>query len=394
MIEKATSLSWQETGSVLEALILEANLIKKHQPLFNVEQKDNKSWNYLVITKEKFPRVLLIRGRELFSHSLKSESRKLKAIFGPYPHGGQLKEALKMIRRIFPYRDSKCIPCADQLNGKLLSNSHELDNKKCRPCFNRQIGLCPGVCSGEATKSEYARTVKHLKELLSGNFKGLKRKLAQEMKTAVAKEEFETAQELRRQIRALEHIRDVSLIKKEGRVSMGGPSTFFDATQNKSLRAIRPALSPERAGRIEAYDIAHTAGSDTVAVMTVVQNGEPEKSAYRKFKIRTAKNDDVAALSEAIERRLSHTEWSLPRVLVIDGGKAQLHATERILKSVGLAIPVVGVVKNEFHKPKNLIGNQKSIQTYGKDILLANAEAHRFAVTFHRARQRKGMIPR
>jgi len=250
------------------------------------------------------------------------------------------------------------------------------------------------VCSGEATKSEYARTVKHLKELLSGNFKGLKRKLAQEMKTAVAKEEFETAQELRRQIRALEHIRDVSLIKKEGRVSMGGPSTFFDATQNKSLRAIRPALSPERAGRIEAYDIAHTAGSDTVAVMTVVQNGEPEKSAYRKFKIRTAKNDDVAALSEAIERRLSHTEWSLPRVLVIDGGKAQLHATERILKSVGLAIPVVGVVKNEFHKPKNLIGNQKSIQTYGKDILLANAEAHRFAVTFHRARQRKGMIPR
>src|SRR3989344_577527 len=74
MIEKATSLSWQETGSVLEALILEANLIKKHQPLFNVEQKDNKSWNYLVITKEKFPRVLLIRGRELFSHSLKAES--------------------------------------------------------------------------------------------------------------------------------------------------------------------------------------------------------------------------------------------------------------------------------------------------------------------------------
>src|SRR3989344_8394221 len=327
MIEKATSLSWQETGSVLEALILEANLIKKHQPLFNVEQKDNKSWNYLVITKEKFPRVLLIRGRELFSHSLKSESRKLKAIYGPYPHGGQLKEALKIIRRIFPYRDSKCIPCADQLNGKLLSNSHELDNKKCKPCFNRQIGLCPGVCSGDVRKGEYRNTIAHIRQLLGGNFKGLKRELIQEMKAAAKQEEFEIASRLRRQIDALEHIRDVSLIKREGRVSMGGPST--------SLRAIRRT-------RIEAFDVAHTAGSETVAVMAVIENGEPERSAYRKFRIRTAKNDDVAALTEAWARRLGHPEWPLPRVFAVDGGRAQGRAVERILEQVGLAIPVVG----------------------------------------------------
>lgn len=378
MVEKAASLSWQETGSVLEALILEANLIKKHQPLYNVEQKDNKSWNYLVITKEDFPRVLLVRGRQLFSGSLPARrparrsfstgrslgaggeaiSYKLVAIYGPYPHGGQLKEALRIIRKIFPFRD-KCLPGA----GK--------------PCFNRQIRLCPGVCSGEISKIEYARTVKNLRELFSGNFKGLKRRLAREMKAASKREDFEEAEEFRRQVSALEHIRDVSLIKENKISTGGGPST--------SLRVNT---------RIEAFDVAHTAGTETVAVMTVIEGGEPEKSAYRKFNIWTAKNDDVAALSEAIERRLGHTEWPLPRVFVIDGGYAQLRAAERILERVGLAIPVVGVVKNEFHKPKGLIGNQKSIQVYGKDILLANAEAHRFAITFHRARRRKGMVPR
>src|SRR3989338_2153829 len=101
MVEKATSLSWQETDSVLEALILEANLIKRHQPSFNVDEKDNKSWNYVVITKEDFPRALLVRGRELFS--LSTKNYQLKTVFGPYPHGGQLKEALKMVRRIFPF---------------------------------------------------------------------------------------------------------------------------------------------------------------------------------------------------------------------------------------------------------------------------------------------------
>src|SRR3989344_805545 len=325
MVEKATSLSWRVTGSVLEALILEANLIKKHQPPFNVDLKDNKSWNYVVITKEDFPRVLLVRGRELFG--LKADIWKLKAIYGPYPHGGQLKEALKIIRRIFPYRDSKCIPCADQLNGKLLSNSHELDNKKCKPCFNRQIGLCPGVCSGDVRKGEYRNTIAHIRQLLGGNFKGLKRELIQEMKAAAKQEEFEIASRLRRQIDALEHIRDVSLIKREGRVSMGGPST--------SLRAIRRT-------RIEAFDVAHTAGSETVAVMAVIENGEPERSAYRKFRIRTAKNDDVAALTEAWARRLGHPEWPLPRVFAVDGGRAQGRAVERILEQVGLAIPVVG----------------------------------------------------
>ena len=107
MVEQATTLVWTATDSVLEALILEANLIKKHQPPYNVDEKDNKSFNYLVITKEDFPRILVVRGRELFDPQ-KASTLKLKAVFGPFPSG--LKEALKIIRRIFPYRDN-CIPC-------------------------------------------------------------------------------------------------------------------------------------------------------------------------------------------------------------------------------------------------------------------------------------------
>jgi len=367
MVEQATTLEWTRTESVLEALILEANLIKEKQPPYNVDEKDNKSFNYLVITKEDFPRILVVRGRELFDPA-KSAAYKAKRIFGPFPSG--LREALKIIRRIFPYRDT-CIPCIvkdypwQEKSGQGLPLTSALP---CRPCFNRQIGLCPGVCSGEMRKEEYAERIKLITELFSGNFKGLKRDLKRLMKEAAEAEEFERAAVLRKQVEALEHVRDVSLIKDEHRIAPGGGT------------------------RIEAYDVAHTGGDETVAVMTVVAGGEPIKAAYRKFKIRSAKNNDVMALREALERRLVHTEWPLPRVFVVDGGKGQLNAARRCLKEAGVEIALVGVVKNEKHQPERLIGDERAIAAHQRDILLANAEAHRFAIEWHRRRRRKQML--
>ncbi|KKW47276.1 MAG: Excinuclease ABC, C subunit [Candidatus Kaiserbacteria bacterium GW2011_GWA2_58_9] len=367
MVADASSLSWQKTGSVLEALILEANLIKRHQPPYNVDQKDNKSWNYVVITKEVFPRVLVIRGRELYSGSLAAKRYKTKAMYGPFPHGGQLKEALNMVRRIFPFRDSRCAPCNElgTYQGDALLARRRLD--MCKPCFNRQIGLCPGVCSGEVSKEEYAHTVRNIKDLFSAKFKGLKLRLAREMKVATKTEDFERAETLRRQVLALEHIRDVALIKGE-RIASGGGL------------------------RIEAFDVAHTSGSETVAVMTVVSNGEAMKNAYRKFTIRSAKNDDVASLTEALARRLAHPEWPLPRIFVVDGGRGQVNAALRVLRGAGVEIPVVGVVKNEFHKPERFIGDPRIIAANEKDILLANSEAHRFGITWHRFRRQRSMV--
>ena len=381
MVELATTLKWTTTDSVLEALILEANLIKQHQPPYNVDEKDNKSFNYMVITKEDFPRILVVRGRELFDPQ-NASTFKLKAIYGPFPSG--LKEALKIIRRIFPYRDT-CIPCmsADKMRTTrgLTRTPHSSASglrrsAGCKPCFNRQIGLCPGVCSGDMGKREYAETIRHISLLFSGNFQGLKRSLVKEMREAAKKEEFEKAAVLRRQVEAFEHIRDVSLIKDEHRYMDGGPSTGLRASGT----------------RIEAYDVAHTGGDETVAVMTVVAGGEPMKSAYRKFKIHTAKNNDIAALREVLSRRLVHAEWPLPRVFVVDGGKAQLNAARSVLKDAGVGIALVGVVKNEKHQPERLIGDERAISAHQRDILLANAEAHRFAITWHRRRREKGLL--
>jgi excinuclease ABC subunit C len=368
MVERAKSLQWQETGSVLEALILEANLIKKYQPPYNVDDKDDKSWNYVVITREDFPRILVVRGREL---EQKWNPNQIKYTFGPFPQGGVLKEALKIVRKIFPFRDT-CIPCLEKMAQSVRRQSVRRRLTDCKPCFNRQLGLCPGVCSGEVSRAEYALTIRHIRQLFSGNMKGLKRTLAAEMKTAAQAEYFEKAATVRQQISALEHIRDVSLIK----------------TEELTL----PASSRRAGFRIEAYDTAHTAGTETVAVMTVIQDGEPDKNSYRKFTIHTATNDDVATLKEVLLRRLRHLEWPLPRVFVVDGGLAQLRAAHTILKHAGILIPVVGVVKDSAHKPQRLIGDAMMIKTHEREILLANAEAHRFSITWHRTRLRKRIV--
>lgn len=347
MVEKATTLTWETCESVLEALILEAHLIKKHQPPYNTDEKDNKSFNYLVVTKEAFPRVLTIRGRELFDPQ-KTDRTAFKHIFGPFPQGSSLREALKIVRKIFPFRDT-CVPGA----GK--------------PCFNAQIGLCPGVCSGAMSAREYAHALTNVVELFQGNFKGLKRRLAHEMKAAAEHEHFEEATRLRKQIYALEHIRDVSLIKGDVRVSSGGEF------------------------RIEAYDIAHTAGSETVGVMTVVVGNEAEKNEYRKFKVNEFTNNDVGALSEVLSRRLAHTEWQYPRLIVVDGSVAQMRAAQKVLEAAGVSIPIVGVVKDEHHKPLRLAGNAGLAKLHEKAILLANSEAHRYAISWHRLRQRRSL---
>lgn len=358
MVQEADKVSHEVAHSVLEALILEANLIKRHMPPYNAMSKDNKSFNYVVITKEKFPRVLVVRGRELFQNW---EASTIKHQFGPFTEGASLQEALKIVRKIFPFRDSKCTPCVNQRQAKHIPDASPY---ACRPCFNRQIGLCPGVCTGEVSRAEYAKTIRHIAQLFSGNFQGLKRQLTKEMHAAAKAEKFELAQILRRQCSALEHIKDVSLIKAE-KVSAGGGA------------------------RIEAFDVAHTSGKETVAVMTVVSSGEAYKAAYRKFKIHSVENNDVAALAEALDRRLAHTEWPLPRVFAVDGGVAQQRAAERVLKKAGVRIPVVGVVKDERHKPVKLVGDKRSIDAFEKDILLANSEAHRFAITWHRKRRGK-----
>lgn len=347
ILEETKSIDFRTTNSVLEAIILEAHEIQKHLPPGNTIGKDNKSFNYVVITKEDFPRLLVIRGRGL-NTKLEEKNYKAKNIFGPFPHGGELKEALKIIRRIFPYRDEKC---------KILPNH--------KPCFNAQIGLCPGPCADRISKSEYRKQIKRIELFFSGKKTELIRNIEKEMKQSAKTLKFEEAQKLKHTLYALEHIQDMALIKRD-----------------------IESVHSDEVLRIEAYDIAHTSGKEAVGVMTVVEDGEKNPSQYRKFKIKLDKNDDVRNLREVIKRRLNHPEWDIPSVVVVDGGVAQLNAAKE--EFGGKGVEVVSVVKDERHRAREVLGNKKIVSTWEKSILLANSEAHRFAIGYHRKLRGKG----
>jgi excinuclease ABC subunit C len=376
MVERARRVDFRQTDSVLEALILEAKLIKELKPQYNSRDKDDKSFNYLVITmNEQYPRLLTVRGKELAvvlrdlaggqggrhvpvhsSHisSLVTHHSSLP-VFGPFVHAAQFKEALKIIRKIFPYYDTT-YP-VDVLRDH--------DDRKLR--FNESIGVYPGA---DTSAAAYRRTVRHIMLIFEGKKPQLMRTLERDMKRYAKSQAFELAAIAKRQLFALRHIEDVSLIRRE-----------------------RLVPGVEGAGyRIEGYDVAHMAGNDMVGVMTVVADGEPNKREYRTFTVRTVtKSNDTAALREVLLRRLTHPEWQYPRLIVVDGGTAQLAAARKVLAEAGVVLPVVAVTKDAHHRPKAIQGPARVRQEHHRAILLANAEAHRFSLAVHTRRRAKRM---
>jgi excinuclease ABC subunit C len=356
MVFKASTVTFEEKASVLEALILEANLIKKYQPRYNRDLKDDKSFNCVAITKEEFPRILLVRQRDIHSDrgtiSLPRTGEEIRydAVFGPYPNSLSIKEALVLLRRIFPFRDRA---------SAMKDKEH----------FYRQIGLAPDVRTAEAAK-QYRKNIGRIKVILQGKLRALVESLKKEMNEAAKKEQFEEAAVLREKVFALEHIQDVSLIKRE---------------------AISSRYAP--AFRIEAYDIAHLSGKQMVGGMVVLENEAPQKKEYRKFIIRGFDtSNDAGALKEVLVRRLAHTEWPYPQLIVVDGSVIQMNAAKQVLKGVQLDIPVIAVTKDERHKPRSLTGDTELIEAHKYGILLANNEAHRFALSFHTQKRRKAQF--
>lgn len=340
MVFQADKIDWGVTDSVLEALILEAFLIKKHQPRYNTKEKDDKSFNYVCITREEIPKVIVVRGRDM-----EKKRKNFSDIFGPFTKGSQLKEAMSIVRKIFPYLDDKSKNYAE---------------------FYRQINLVPDLSDTKL----YKQNIKNIKLFFQGKKKQIKTNLKKEMLLFAKNKEFEKANELKRQIFALEHINDVALLKG-------------DNINRNNLGSLR----------IEAYDIAHMGGKNMVGVMTVVENGEVNKSEYKKFKIRTqSESNDTGALAEVLERRLAHTEWEYPRLIVVDGSTAQINVAKKVLKKFGIDIPIVSVVKNDRHKPIGIKGEASFAKKYEKDILLANSEAHRFAIAYHKNMRGKNFL--
>ncbi len=347
MVTIAKTVTYQETDTVLEALILEANLIKKFQPKYNVKEKDNKSFAYVIITDEPFPRMGTIRGRTLaVQKQLNQIPVKIKNTFGPFPSHSQLLAGLQILRRLFPYRDLKSInPAHDR--------------------FYQQLQLSPEHTTDQA-RTAYAETIKYITQFLKGNKKGIINDMKKRMNNHAKVLEFEEAEILKRKIFALEHINDVSLIKRD----------FYNDIPSESFR-------------IESYDIAHMSGKNKVGVMVSIENGVADKSSYRKFKIRTIAEGaihDLESTGEVLRRRFSHPEWSFPHIVAIDGGQMHYNYADRVLREIGIRnqIKLVAVVKDARHRPKAIIGDEEVIKKYKKDILLANSESHRFAINYHK----------
>ncbi len=354
MVTKADRIAFEPTPTVLEALVREAALIKKYVPHANVDGKDDKTFLYAVITQEDIPRVLVIRGKDIDFKNRQSQGVTLRAIYGPFPSGAQLREGLRLIRRIFPFFDTP----------KPVGTRSKHQTAKIE--FNTQIGQYPRAYNAK----EYRSTIRKVMLFLSGRGKELRAALEKEMRRAAKEERFEDAAEARRELFALDHIQDVSLIKDE----------HLDESRGKPAGV-----------RIEAYDTAHLSGTNAIGVMTVVVDGSPMKKDYRTFNIRGAqKNDDIASLKEVLSRRLGHPEWPFPSAIVVDGGKAQKKAAESVLKEAGVSIPVAAVVKDDRHRPREVIGALRAGMSEA-DSVLANAEAHRFSLARHRYMRSRGL---
>ena len=366
MVTTADGLMHETTPTVLEALVREAALIRHYDPSANAMGKDDKTFLYAVITDEEIPRVIAVRGSDIdFEHNITNDIH-LTAIHGPFPSGYQLREGLRLIRRIFPFYDTPR-PMNEIANSRYKHTQAHVE-------FNRQIGQYPR----NMDKKDYARSIRNVSLFLSGRVKTLRTTLTREMKVAAKKEQFEDASEIRRQLYALDHVQDVSLIRE-------------DRGQDKS------------APRIEAYDTAHISGTNAIGVMTVVENGVAVKEDYRTFRIkgsmqagkgvsREAKrmNDDIASLKEILSRRMGHPEWQMPRAIVVDGGRTHKKAAETVLTGLGIQIPVAAVVKDEKHRPREVIGALRAGISEA-DAVLANSEAHRFSLAKHRAARTRNL---
>ena len=365
MVSLIHSIETKKTDTAIEALILESKLIKKFLPPYNVLEKDDKSFLYVEITKEKFPRVLITRGKDL-----KTPGRGLKIAkqFGPFTSSSSLKEALKILRKIFPW--STHTP-ESLMSSALHDTRYKLHAK--RACFEYELGLCPGTCIGEITSVEYKKNIARLVMFFEGKKEAIIRSLEKEMTALSKKREFEKAEKLKRQVFALNHIHEVALIKED----------YLDGD------------APVAKIRIEGYDISNISGTSAVGSMVVFVDGKPAKDQYKKFKIKTLQTpNDVGMLKEVIERRLGHAnDWPLPDIMLIDGGAPQVNAALDVLEGHSLRLRVLGLAKGPQRKNNDVIGIlPKDLDL--KTLVRVRDEAHRFAVSYHRKLRYAKMIER
>ncbi len=362
--------------SEVDALLMEARLIKDIQPKHNKELKDDKTFPYLMITtREDFPRVEITR--EPRSSGVK--------LYGPFPNVRALRGALQVLQRIFRFRT-----CS------LDIEENDPRWQWFRPCLLASIGQCTAPCNLRISKADYRRDIRRLQMVLEGKTSSLRKQLEREMKEAAAALQFETAARLRDEIELLEKLADRGDLETHVQ-----PEVFFIDPQ-KGLTGLKRVLQlPETPRAIEGIDIAHLQGGQTVASVVKFLDGLPFKPGYRRYRIRSVDQaDDYQSIREVVSRRYGQVfrkGQTLPDIILIDGGKGQLHAAVEALAAQRVPEPVViSLAKKEelIFRPGEREPIRLSRHAYALRLLqYVRDEAHRFAQHYHHILRRKASMP-
>ncbi|KKS33977.1 MAG: Excinuclease ABC C subunit domain protein [Parcubacteria group bacterium GW2011_GWC2_42_12] len=403
MLTEIKKITWVVVDSEIEALLLEANLIKKYQPYYNVLLRDDKRFAYIKIsTDDEIPGVFITRQID-----------KSGKYFGPFISSLAARETIRAIRKVWPYCNTR--------------------KAQTRPCFYYQIGRCLGICAGRITRQEYLeQVIKPLSMFLEGKKGKIIKKLEVRIKKLEQEEgirNYELGSREEELVKLKFELKNMKQVLENAKVLSLGEKYANDVVEMAKVLSL-----PKIPVRIEGYDIANIFGREAVGAMIVFKAGEPDKDEYRKFKIKIGQGEanDSGMLKEVLERRFKHgftplkkggkgglkevadakfvkdkiplapfvkggkeQRWPLPDLIIVDGGKAQLNAVSRVLKKRKLGIPLIAISKGlglrSSGAPDRLFfpGQTKPLELPLASPALhlikrVRDEAHRFAIGYHR----------
>ncbi len=390
LVTTATTVKFRILDSELEALLVEAELIGRYQPHFNILLKDDKSPLYIHITNEQFPRVTKIRKKELLTKKLAGTT------LGPFPSAYKVNEVLKIARTIFPW-------CNKPLQETLATSQ-----KTPTACFFYHLDLCPGACLGHISKEAYVTNITNLIAFLKGKKKEVLQAITADMTQAVAQENFELAAQFRDQLQLIKEVTgrsytlkpDLTLPALRENIAEDGRMGLQKLLTTYSFVPSNYALT-----RIEGYDVSNTQGTLASVAMVTFINGKPDTNEYKVFNIKTLNTpNDYHMLKEALTRRQNHPEWGKPNVVVIDGGRGQVRA---VLSTWTWDIPVIGIAKHPDRliipifkqpprqKPTSVTYHIAKLQPQDPILQLVQQirdEAHRFSKKQHSGRRVRKLL--
>jgi excinuclease ABC subunit C len=383
MLELIESIDTLDAATEAEALFLESRLIKDLKPKYNVLSTDDRTFPYLAVTvHDEFPGVFITRNPQ-------DAQFKRARLFGPFVSSGALREALGVMQRIFRFRTCHLHIKAD-----------DPGNRWFRPCLLYAIEQCTAPCANRISAVDYKADIQRLLRFIGSQRTVVMKELATQMELASLAKDYERAACMRDQLQAIEKL-DEREHDPEAAKGWQPEVTVFATDPSASMRSLNRLIGGDATIRtMEAIDIAHLGGTETVASKVCFIDGKPFKNAYRRYRIRTASNDDYQSMREVVQRgyaKAGQGEELFPDLVLIDGGLGQLNAALGAFADMAQQPPlVVALAKKEeviwvqdLPEPLQLGRNHPALRL----CQAIRDEAHRFAGHYHAILRRKAVIP-